>query len=114
MPKKKTKKHKVGIIGCGMILPRHLESIEQNSEHFELVALCDIDKKKVESVAEEHDVPRFTNYKEMLKAMKVELVSDGVKAKYVPDDRTVAQCRAMGERIAERLGKLPRPKPVSI
>ena len=36
-------KYKVGIIGCGKILVRHLESIEKNKE-FELKALCDIDE----------------------------------------------------------------------
>lgn len=51
---------------------------------------------------------------EMLEAMKVELVSEGLKAKYVPDEEVLTRCRAMGERIAERLSKLPRPKHASL
>ncbi len=67
------RKFKVGIIGCGKILPRHLESIEANSDRFELVALCDLDKKVLRDVTKEHNVPGFTDYKEMLKDMKMKM-----------------------------------------
>lgn len=61
---------KVGIIGCGHILPRHIESIEQNSDHFELVALCDIDKEALEEAVEENgEVEGFTGYRKMLREM---------------------------------------------
>jgi UDP-N-acetyl-2-amino-2-deoxyglucuronate dehydrogenase len=63
-------KYKVGIIGCGMIFDRHLEAIHANSDHFELVALCDIDPKKTEHRSKEYQVPGFTDYKEMLQKMK--------------------------------------------
>jgi UDP-N-acetyl-2-amino-2-deoxyglucuronate dehydrogenase len=64
-------KRKVGIIGCGHILPRHIESIDTNSKHFQLVALCDIDEKVLnKAVKENGNVPGFTDYKQMLKEMK--------------------------------------------
>ncbi|MFA7244316.1 MAG: Gfo/Idh/MocA family oxidoreductase [Patescibacteria group bacterium] len=68
MPNKK--KRKVGLIGCGMIYTRHMEAITSNPEDFELVALCDIDDKKLENRATENQVPGFTDYKKMLKDMK--------------------------------------------
>ena len=64
------KKYKVGIIGCGMIFDRHLEAIKTNPNHFELVALCDINEHKLEIRAKEYDVPGFTDYKKMLEKMK--------------------------------------------
>lgn len=64
------KKHKIGIIGCGVIFERHIEAIKANSDHFELVALCDIDKRKLSTRAKELLIPGFTNHKEMLKKMK--------------------------------------------
>jgi len=64
------RKRKVGIIGGGHIMERHLESIKANSDFYDLVALCDIDKKVLEEVARENDVPGFVDYKRMLKEMR--------------------------------------------
>jgi len=64
-------KRKVGIIGCGHILIRHLESIKANPKEFELVALCDINPEVLNKVvAENGNVKGFTDYKEMFKEMK--------------------------------------------
>jgi hypothetical protein len=38
--------------------------------------------------------------------MKVELVGEGVKAKYVPDDEDLARCYSLGMAVAERLKEL--------
>jgi flavorubredoxin len=43
---------------------------------------------------------------DVLKGMKVELVGEGVKAKYVPDDDALAQCYSLGTVVAERLKEL--------
>lgn len=66
-------KYKVGIIGCGAILPRHLESINNNDE-FELVALCDIQKNLVESIAKKQNVEYYTDYKKMIDSNTVNFV----------------------------------------
>lgn len=64
------KKRKVGIIGCGMIFDRHIEAILTNPNDFELVAICDIDQKKLAIRSKEYQVPGFNDYKKMLVAMK--------------------------------------------
>lgn len=58
-------KYKVSIVGCGIILPRHLESIEFNSE-FELVGFCDIQKDLVHSLGKKYKVKSFTDFKELI------------------------------------------------
>lgn len=64
-------KKRVGIIGCGHILVRHVEAINQNPEDFELVALCDTDKEVLKKAVEENgNVEGFEDYKKMLKDMK--------------------------------------------
>ncbi|HCC68241.1 TPA: hypothetical protein DEP90_03535 [Patescibacteria group bacterium] len=63
-------KARVGIIGCGHILNRHLESIEFNKKDYKLVALCDNDKKVLDAALKENDVKGFLDYKKMLKEMK--------------------------------------------
>jgi flavorubredoxin len=46
---------------------------------------------------------------EYLSGMNVELVSEGIRAKYVPDGEALAQCRDLGTTVAKRLEKLPPP-----
>ena len=46
---------------------------------------------------------------EVLKAMKVELVGDGLKAKYVPDAGDLEQAYARGLQVAEKLKAACRP-----
>lgn len=58
-------KYKVGIIGCGAILPRHIEAIESNPE-FELVALCDVQSQLIKSLGKRYKVTTYTDYKKMI------------------------------------------------
>ena len=67
------KKHKVGIIGCGAIFPRHLEAIKHNN-NFELKAICDIQSHLVKSLAERLSVSAFTSYQDMIKSSDVDFV----------------------------------------
>jgi len=66
-------KYKVGIIGCGAILPRHLESIEASSD-FELNAVCDIQYHLAKSVADRLNVSFYTDYKDMIKNSDVNFI----------------------------------------
>lgn len=66
-------KYRVGIIGCGIIFDKHIDAIKNNIENFELVAICDIDPKKVEIRSKEYGVKGFENYIEMLSAMQGEM-----------------------------------------
>jgi len=40
---------------------------------------------------------------DMLEAMKIETVGDGVKVKYVPDSAALEQCRTLGAKVARTL-----------
>jgi len=42
---------------------------------------------------------------EWLGRMKVDLVAEGVKARYVPDAEALAACRTLGQTVGEALGK---------
>ena len=68
------KKNRVGIIGCGAILPRHLESIEFNDE-FELTALCDIQDVLVKSLSKRLNVKGYTDYTKMILSKDVDFVT---------------------------------------
>lgn len=67
------KKYRVGIIGCGVIAPNHLNVLNK-LENVELVAVCDVVKEKAEKKAEEYGCKAYYDYKEMLSAEKLDSV----------------------------------------
>jgi flavorubredoxin len=40
-----------------------------------------------------------------LRGMKVDVVTEGVKARYVPDEAALTACRSLGEAVAARLSE---------
>jgi predicted dehydrogenase len=69
------RKVKYGIIGCGMIAPRHAEAILK-AENAELAAVCDIIEEKAVSFAEKFGVKDFyTNYHELISRDDIDIVS---------------------------------------
>ena len=67
------KNKKVGIIGCGMIFPRHLEAVEANEE-YELVAICDTDQQALDQKKNQLSVSSFTDYKQMVLQTGVDFI----------------------------------------
>ncbi len=67
------------LIGCGRIATNHMKAAVNNN--LEIVAVCDILPLKMEELLTKHDldkdltIKRFTDYKEMIKILKPELVS---------------------------------------
>ena len=61
------KKIKFGLIGCGRIAQRHAEHIKTYGE---LVAVCDIEFKKAEQLAEEYDAIAYPSIEELLEKEK--------------------------------------------
>lgn len=71
-------KVKIGIIGTGLIARYHMQALMGCQEEYEITALCDIDKDKMEKYALDFglkEAVQFTDYKEMLSSGTVELVS---------------------------------------
>jgi len=68
------KSYNTGIIGCGAIFPRHLESIESNP-NFKLIAVCDIQETLVKNISKRLKVKSYTDYKEMIKSKEIDFVT---------------------------------------
>lgn len=70
---------KYALIGCGRIAVNHLIAVDNNK--LGIVAVCDILPEKMEQILAKRgwenreDIKRYTDYKEMLRAEKPELVS---------------------------------------
>jgi len=67
-------KFKIGLVGCGRISKNHFSAILEEKK-LELVAVCDIDKKKAETTGKKHAVPFFTDLKKMLDDVPMDLIS---------------------------------------
>ena len=52
-------KYKIAILGCGAIFNRHLNAIQSNHEHFELVGLYDTDNEKLNKYVAELNVKKY-------------------------------------------------------
>ena len=64
---------KVGVIGCGAILRRHVEAIEKNS-NFQLVAVCDNQRDILNAAQKRYSVEGYIDYKDMVGQAPVDLV----------------------------------------
>lgn len=69
------RKLKIGIIGLGRILPRHLDDSIKQLKELELVGICDIDEKIGKEIAKKEKVKFYKNYKDLIKDKNIELVS---------------------------------------
>jgi len=73
---------KYALIGCGRISPNHIAAAKENN--LEIVALCDIAPENIEEKFKKFnlssDIRRYTNYKEMLKNEKPELIGIGTES----------------------------------
>jgi predicted dehydrogenase len=73
-------KIKYALIGCGRISPNHIEAAKNNSDVIELAAVCDLIPENIEKALTQTDslalpINRYTDYKEMLRVEKPELVA---------------------------------------
>ena len=66
-------KIKIAVIGTGSIGLMHLEAIEQ-SDDFELCAVCDVNEKAVKPIAEKYGVKYYTDYHEITSDLGIEAV----------------------------------------
>jgi predicted dehydrogenase len=63
-----------GLIGCGRVSPRHLQSIAELADA-RLVAVCDVIASRVERVAKEHNAVAYVDYRQMLERRDIDVVN---------------------------------------
>lgn len=61
------------IVGYGAIGPIHASAVEK-SQYANLYAVCDVDPKKTEQCLKEHDCKIYSDFSEMLKDEKIDVV----------------------------------------
>ena len=65
----------MGLIGCGRIAQRHVESARHHSEDLEIVAVCDTDPPTLQRSAAELSVPGYPDLRQLLAEVDVDLVA---------------------------------------
>jgi len=79
---------KFALVGCGRIAKRHSELLGLNQiDGASLVAVCDIDEDKAKHIAEQFNIPYFTDMDDMMRSVDIDVVSvlteSGYHAKHV-------------------------------
>lgn len=70
------RKIKLGLVGCGRISANHIKAIQDNHADLELVAICDIDSKRLEETAKQApNAKQYANLEDLLKDTSIDLVS---------------------------------------
>jgi predicted dehydrogenase len=71
-----TRRLRVGVVGAGIIAQvMHLHYLRELSDHFEIVALCDIAPENAEANAASYAIPAvFTDWREMLRDAPLDVV----------------------------------------
>lgn len=62
-----TRTLKFGVVGCGRISGNHLRALASDRVQAELVAVADIQEERAHAASEQHHVPYYLDYHEMLK-----------------------------------------------
>lgn len=68
------RKIKMALVGCGRISNNHINAIKAHSNDLELVAICDTQPERLESLKKELGVNGFLSYEEMLKTSDADAV----------------------------------------
>jgi UDP-N-acetyl-2-amino-2-deoxyglucuronate dehydrogenase len=63
-----------GVVGCGRIAKNHIESLKKHEKHAELVAVCDIDERALESAQAATRAEAFRRYEDFLAKSGAEVV----------------------------------------
>jgi UDP-N-acetyl-2-amino-2-deoxyglucuronate dehydrogenase len=66
--------YKIGLVGCGRIAKNHLETIA-SEKRLKLVGVCDLMEKRAKEVADTHKTPYFTDLKEMLINLEMDILA---------------------------------------
>jgi len=69
------KKIRIAVIGCGRISKNHFGSIEQLSDEYELVAICDNNPIVLAEHQEKYQVPGYLSFDDLLEKESLDLVT---------------------------------------
>ena len=86
--------YKIGLVGCGRIAKNHFDAIGDEN-NLELVAVCDIDKKRAETAGKEQKVPSFTDLPKMLAMVPMDMLAICTPSGFHPQNGILAAERGM-------------------
>lgn len=65
---------RAGLAGCGRIASQHFSAISLLGNQIKLMAVCDTDRKRAKEAGLKHNVPFYTDYKDLLKRKDIDLI----------------------------------------
>lgn len=86
----KDRKINIAVVGCGRIAKNHFAAIQQYPDDLTLTAVCDDDRKVLESVINEYGVPGYSSLNEMLQTEQLDVVALCTPSGLHPDETIMA------------------------
>lgn len=72
---KKNNEKRIAVIGCGRIAERHFTAISEMNNDLTLVAICDIDKKRMSTHSKKLNVPGYPSLKDLLNHETLDVIA---------------------------------------
>jgi UDP-N-acetyl-2-amino-2-deoxyglucuronate dehydrogenase len=69
------RKIRVAVVGCGRVARNHFAAIERHAENLELAAVCDNDPERLALHAQQHGVPGYADFEELLRSSDCDMVA---------------------------------------
>jgi len=73
--------YSVGIIGCGVIGQRLAQAFDIHPDIM-IIAVCDIDRKKVDELSKKYKSLAYTSYQSMIDESDLDIIYVGIPPKY--------------------------------
>lgn len=102
----KMKKLKIGVIGCGSIIPKHIKAIVENTESLELASVCDVATDRMDAVIKEYqdlnksptqNIARYTSHEDLIKSHDIDIVTIATSTGIRP--KIALQALAVGKHV---------------
>lgn len=86
----KDRKIRIAVVGCGRIAKNHFAAIKTHQDNLELVGVCELNQTLLDEVSAEYGVPGFKHLDDMLKSLKIDLLSICTPSGVHPSQTTLA------------------------
>jgi len=77
--------YKVAIIGVGLIGEKRLDSVISDNKEAEIVALCDIDRGKIDSLAHKFGIKAYSDWRDIIKRNDINVIVIATPNKFLKD-----------------------------
>src|SRR2546430_10168796 len=73
MERESMDKKRFALVGCGTIAKKHVQAIQEQIDHAEIVAFCDVSLERAQEFAWRSNAHAFSSIRDMMQSMKKDI-----------------------------------------